>query len=741
MPAPDPSSAAFARALEDELARRNSGVLSGLDVLQEVSRISPIELTTQVPLETEKPAASLKRALAVYQNLSRLGPLIVDAQKSISLEMLLAERGERFVDRAYLSIMGRPADESGREHFLRRLGDGTITRLYFLGVLRYSAEGKRLRVRVPGLVLRYGLELAVRTPYIGRICRFIQVLAGLPSLVTSVETLADDQRVLREAEWRNTYKILEEVEKAVHQLSTSLDVARNDDQLMRGVLQRSLNDHRERINLLLDTSVRALRALSRDRRDLNKTFSALEAAHLSISAIHAKIAARDTAVANAIAEVQSSGQLALNLYVERAGVAHLDLREVVDSVGQTVQTAIALNTDNHEDQLKRLEAMRFELGEQIQRSRSASLLEETLQADRLSTVHAMLDQQSEAIARELQARAVALDAIRDELGEQMHHIRSAATLEIALQADRLTAVHALLNEQASAMARCADVDAIRNDLGGQIDQLRDSVSLVSQTHGDSLDLAQLQIDEKVANVRDQMQAWTIQLNLDTLNIATSNAAFAARALDAFYVSFEDRFRGTRPDIKNRVSVYLPQVHRASAGRDDTPIIDLGCGRGEWLELLKENGLKAIGIDQNRVMIDQCRALGLEVLEEDAVAYLQRLNPNTLGAITGIHIIEHLPFPRLIELLDAALSALKPGGIVIFETPNPENIQVGACNFYYDPTHIRPIPPESIRFIVQERGFAEVEIVRLHPVEDGEGADTALKKFLSAQDYGVIAKKP
>ena len=177
---------------------------------------------------------------------------------------------------------------------------------------------------------------------------------------------------------------------------------------------------------------------------------------------------------------------------------------------------------------------------------------------------------------------------------------------------------------------------------------------------------------------------------------------ADHTLDAFYVSFEDQFRGTRADIKQRVSVYMPYIEKANADESFAPIIDLGCGRGEWLELLKDNGFTAKGVDQNRVMIRQCIERELDVVEADAVEYLQSLKPSSVIAITGMHIIEHIPFRRLIDLFDAALHALKPGGIIIFETPNPENIQVGACNFYYDLTHIRPLPPDPIRFVVEAR---------------------------------------
>lgn len=219
-------------------------------------------------------------------------------------------------------------------------------------------------------------------------------------------------------------------------------------------------------------------------------------------------------------------------------------------------------------------------------------------------------------------------------------------------------------------------------------------------------------------------------------------------LDAFYVSFEDRFRGTREDIKQRVVIYLPIVKEAKVGTKDAPILDIGCGRGEWLELLQENDLVARGIDLNRVMVSRCQELGLEVTEAEALAYLRGLKTNSLGAVTGMHIIEHIPFNRLVTLFDEVLRVLKPGGVAIFETPNPENLIVGSCNFYYDPTHLNPLPPESMQFVMEARGFGGIDILRLHPSpelnmlkEDAAQMQHIIYGLIyGPQDYALIARK-
>ena len=218
------------------------------------------------------------------------------------------------------------------------------------------------------------------------------------------------------------------------------------------------------------------------------------------------------------------------------------------------------------------------------------------------------------------------------------------------------------------------------------------------------------------------------------------------ALDAFYVAFEDQFRGSREDILERLKVYLPLIEEAKVGTQDTPILDIGCGRGEWIELLQNNGYTARGLDINKVMIEQCQALGLKVVEADVIAYLRALSDNTLGAITGFHIIEHLPFETLIQLFTEVIRVLKPEGIVIFETPNPENVLVGSCSFYIDPSHRNPLPSVTTKFIAESVGLHDVSIMKLHSYPEKQrinGSEVAKRFndfFYGAQDYAVIGYK-
>ena len=213
--------------------------------------------------------------------------------------------------------------------------------------------------------------------------------------------------------------------------------------------------------------------------------------------------------------------------------------------------------------------------------------------------------------------------------------------------------------------------------------------------------------------------------------------------DELYVALEDRFRGSREDIKKRFETYLPYVETVRDGL----VIDLGSGRGEWLELLREAGITARGVEQNRISIEKGREHGLEIVDGEAFAHLRTLPDGSVAAVTGFHIIEHVPIDALVSLLDEVIRVLRPGGLVIFETPNPENVLVGSNFFYLDPTHHHPLPSELMEFLLESRGFERVEVLNLHPWDagrvagEGELAERFNGLFYGPMDYAVLGWKP
>ena len=212
-------------------------------------------------------------------------------------------------------------------------------------------------------------------------------------------------------------------------------------------------------------------------------------------------------------------------------------------------------------------------------------------------------------------------------------------------------------------------------------------------------------------------------------------------LDAFYVAFEERFRGSREEIKQKVQKYLSYIVELPFPKETMHLLDIGCGRGEWLELLKENGYSAKGIDLNHIMVEQSKRYALDVQEADVLAYLYAQPEASLSFISGFHIIEHLSFEVLMKLFAECSRVLQKGGMVLFETPNPENLVVGACTFYTDPTHKNPLVPDSTQFLLEYNGFIDTKVLRVNGSFDVDLQNEFLNLHFNPQfDYAVIGYK-
>jgi SAM-dependent methyltransferase len=218
-----------------------------------------------------------------------------------------------------------------------------------------------------------------------------------------------------------------------------------------------------------------------------------------------------------------------------------------------------------------------------------------------------------------------------------------------------------------------------------------------------------------------------------------------------YLTFEARFR-PEAQVREQQRAYLEVL------KERKRVVDLGCGRGELIELLKEDGISAYGVDVEPDMVALARERGLEVVEEDAIAHLESLEPGAVDGVVALHVVEHLDAVNLGRLVELAADRLADGGILVLETPNPESLTAGSVNFHRDPTHVRPIHPDTLSFLCESAGFSEVEVRKLSPVpaentlprapkpvEALEQHIDSLVERLNAllygyQDYAVVAKK-
>ena len=214
--------------------------------------------------------------------------------------------------------------------------------------------------------------------------------------------------------------------------------------------------------------------------------------------------------------------------------------------------------------------------------------------------------------------------------------------------------------------------------------------------------------------------------------------------DFFYRAFEDKYRGSRELIKQRLRVYLPFISPLAGLYPALAVLDVGCGRGEWLELLQDHHIPAQGVDTDEGMLAACHERGLSVIHQDGIEHLKTLASHSLLAVTGFHIAEHLPFAVLQAFLVQAQRVLAPGGFLILETPNPENLLVGAANFYIDPTHQQPLPSQLLSFLAEYQGFTPVKVLRLQEEARLPGnGPVSLYDVLAnvSPDYAIVAQAP
>ncbi|GEM_PF-850381 len=225
------------------------------------------------------------------------------------------------------------------------------------------------------------------------------------------------------------------------------------------------------------------------------------------------------------------------------------------------------------------------------------------------------------------------------------------------------------------------------------------------------------------------QASTLSSDIYALKRSIRDSVIKTSQFEKFFFDFENSFRGPEELIKKKLSCYeryLDELPKGSAA------LDLGCGRGEWLDLLNQNGYKGIGIDENFLMVEKTRSKGFDAVKQDFLEYLKSQPDGSFSCITGFHIAEHLQFNMLMELVEASHRVLKEGGILILELPYTGGKRPVLDRFYLDPTHVRPIPPGLMKFLLEYDGRFKCDVLMLNP-EDVNDPETAL-------DYSVIGYK-
>jgi len=228
------------------------------------------------------------------------------------------------------------------------------------------------------------------------------------------------------------------------------------------------------------------------------------------------------------------------------------------------------------------------------------------------------------------------------------------------------------------------------------------------------------------------------------------SALSAEVYDKLYLDFESLYRGTQQEVSDALTAYA-DLFASLGSTPGTPkrAIDLGSGRGEMLRYLGQQGYEAIGVDLNQLAVSSCVDEGLNAICADALTYLESLEPESVSLVTSLHMIEHLQTRDLLYLLQAALKVLKPGGMLLLETPNPRNLLVGSGDFYRDFTHNKPLFPDTLRFLLDYFGYAQAETLFFEdagrqgrkPVSAGDVQFNDLSDYLEvSRDYAVVGYK-
>jgi O-antigen chain-terminating methyltransferase len=311
--------------------------------------------------------------------------------------------------------------------------------------------------------------------------------------------------------------------------------------------------------------------------------------------------------------------------------------------------------------------------------------------------------------------------VLDALGpvmERQTHFNEVLVRMLNAQVDHASRHNARLRELAEGLVGFAQrvepiVDA-RDDV--RVAQTPTEAGQVLEVFGRRLESMGQRLEGLLA-LRDRIEALSeevraVRVGLEAAAPTPEAARDATRAAtDSSYTAFENRFRGTREEIRSR------QEDDATLFQGLAPVVDLGCGRGEFLELLQAAGIEAWGIDGNANAVRECKEKGLEVVHGDLVAILQDRDAGSLGGLFAAQVAEHLPPAVLGKLLAEAHRTLRVDGLLVLETPNPASALSFHDVFIRDLTHERPLHPETLRFLAAAAGFTDVRIQMRNPVPE------------------------
>jgi 2-polyprenyl-3-methyl-5-hydroxy-6-metoxy-1,4-benzoquinol methylase len=370
--------------------------------------------------------------------------------------------------------------------------------------------------------------------------------------------------------------------------------------------------------------------------------------------------------------------------------------------------------------------------------------------DRFSALRTLVDERSEAVnprfdamhAQILETRAMSaglIDEARELKDVRKHWSEWRVAWEQKLSTNEIQFLRNAADLQGSFQHRVTLVES----------NFREIVQAQHRDYLGALDRANVDIQKRLwddlERVRENYERMIhSELRLirlrNTNPITTHEPAPAPAAIPALdYSRFAERFRGTDEEIRRNMEFYRPFF----VGREN--VLDIGCGRGEFLEVMREAGVPARGIDLSAESVAQCRDKGLTAEVADLFPFLAAQPDGEFDGILSSQVIEHLPPERVPEMIRLCGAKLRRGGVLAIETPNPECLAIFATYFYLDPTHTRPMPHQYLQFCMEEAGLTAIEVHRLAPAIETIPELASLpadfrERFFGGLDYAIIGRR-
>ncbi len=628
---------------------------------------------------------------------------------------LLQFHDQEFLRTAYEVLLGRDPDAEGSAGYLAALRSGQVNRLDVLARLRFSAEGVRRAVPVTGLRGPALLRRAYRVPVVGPLLRWLVALARLPNLVRHVTQMEAHLIAQQERLAASANRLNHSHTKQLRGLTT-----------WATQIQQEIKTFQHQTDAAQVSEVNT--ALQRMSDHFGQSLARLSAAQHKTAQAGRRLAQQQ----EELATIQTLWQ-EQTVAARQASAARLDGE-------QAARQALAAE----------LAQLRVVMGEIQTRQSAAAHDQQQLVADLAyqAATQAASQQQMQEMAREFTARWQETAQNWELRGREL-----AQQIEATANTNRQQIKEAAQGQETQSQELARQITAITDQ------QIQSAAE--TRVQASALDLLAAKVQESFTRIQHTEQELRAELALQSERLESLLASQPLlpgisrpveenpehHQLDAFYMGLEDRLRGSRETLRQRLQVYLPFLRQDDLGTVQRPVLDVGCGRGEWLELLREENYQASGVDLNRIAIQHCRKLDLAVTEADALSYLRTLPAESYGVITCFHLVEHLPLAILLQMLNEMLRVLQKGGLLICETPNPRNVLVGTCNFYYDPTHRNPVPAPVLQFMLESRGFERIQVLELNPsdAQHVAGEEDVVQRFnhyfYGPMDYAALGRKP